>query len=349
MKLSIQTPRRSTGKSVVTSVATFAVAFRAAALGMIIVLTGSAALAQPVNEIAYPSRSLRFLVPFAPGGGNDFIARTLAQRLSEGLGQAVLVDNRAGAGGLFATELAARAQPDGYTLLLGFIGPLSISPTMQKVNYDPLRDFISLDFFASSYHLVVAHPSVPAKTMKELVAYAKANPGKLNYASSGSGANLHLSGELLKMVTGIDMVHIPYKGAGPAAAAVLGGEAQLLFSSITAALPLVRAGKLNALAVTSPKRSPLAPEVPTLNEQGMFGIEVPSWYTLMAPAKTPREVAERLRAEVRRVVAIPEFRDTLAKQAIDVQTMSQAEFNAFLKADTAKYAAVVKRAKITAE
>ena len=292
-------------------------------------LASAAVLAQPA-ESAFPSRALRFLVPFAPGGGNDFIARTLAQRLSEGLGQPVLVDNRAGGGGLFATELVARAQPDGYTLLLGFIGPLSISPTMQKVNYDPMRDFISLDFFATSYHLLIAHPSVPVKTVKELVAHARANPGRLNYASSGSGANLHLSGELFKMATGTDLVHIPYKGAGPAAAAVL-------------------AGRVTALAMTSPKRSPLAPEVPTLNEQGIFNVEVPSWYTLMAPAKTPREAAERLRAEVRRVVAIAEFRDTLAKQAIDVQVMPQAEFTAFLKADTAKYAAVVKKSKITAE
>ena len=311
-------------------------------------LASAAVLAQPA-ESAFPSRALRFLVPFAPGGGNDFIARTLAQRLSEGLGQPVLVDNRAGGGGLFATELVARAQPDGYTLLLGFIGPLSISPTMQKVNYDPMRDFISLDFFATSYHLLIAHPSVPVKTVKELVAHARANPGRLNYASSGSGANLHLSGELFKMATGTDLVHIPYKGAGPAAAAVLAGEAQLLFSSITAALPLARAGRVTALAMTSPKRSPLAPEVPTLNEQGIFNVEVPSWYTLMAPAKTPREAAERLRAEVRRVVAIAEFRDTLAKQAIDVQVMPHAEFTTFLKTDTAKYAAVVKKSKITAE
>ncbi|MBC7778893.1 MAG: tripartite tricarboxylate transporter substrate binding protein [Proteobacteria bacterium] len=319
------------------------------ALAVLFTAAVDSAFAQSADRAAFPSRAVRFLVPFAPGGGNDFIARTLAQRLSEGLGQSVLVDNRAGAGGLYATELAARAQPDGYTLLLGFIGPLSISPTMQKVNYDPMQDFISLDFFASSYHLLVTHPSVPAKTVSELIAFARANPGKLNYASSGSGANLHLSGELFKMVTGTDLVHIAYKGAGPAAAAVLSGEAQVMFSSITAALPLTRAGRLNALAMTSPKRSPLAPEVPTLNEQGIVGVEVPSWYTLMAPAKTPREIAERLRAEVRRVVAIAEFRDVLLKQAIDVQTISQAEFTAFLKADTAKYATVVKRAKITAE
>lgn len=303
--------------------------------------------AQTSSDGAFPSRALRFLVPFAPGGGNDFIARTLAQRLSDGLGQPVLVDNRAGGGGLLATEMAARSQPDGYTLLLGFIGPFSISPAMQKVNFDPVRDFISMDFFASSYHLLIAHPSVPVKTVKDLIAHAKANPGRLNYASSGAGANLHLSGELFKMVTGTDLVHIPYKGAGPAAAAVLAGESQLLFSSITAALPLARAGRVTALAVTSPKRSPLAPEVPTLNEQGIFNVEVPSWYTLMAPAKTPRAAAERLRAEVRRVVAIAEFRDTLAKQAIDVQVMPQSEFTAFLKADSEKYVTVVKKAGIT--
>jgi tripartite-type tricarboxylate transporter receptor subunit TctC len=298
------------------------------------------------SEGAFPSRALRFVVPFAPGGGNDFIARSLAQRLSDGLGQPVLVDNRAGAGGLVATELVARAQPDGYTLLLGFIGPLAISPALQKVNYDPLRDFVSLDFFASSYHVLVVHPSVPARTVAELVAHAKANPGKLNFASSGSGANLHLAGELFAAATSTRLVHVPYKGSGPATAAVLGGEAQMIFSSITAALPFARSGKVVALAVTSPKRSPLAPDIPTLDEQGITGTAVPSWYTLMAPARTPREAVARLRAEVRRVVAIADFRDALARQAIDVQPMSQEEFSAFQRADLEKYARIVKAARI---
>jgi len=298
------------------------------------------------SEGAFPSRALRFVVPFAPGGGNDFIARSLAQRLSDGLGQPVLVDNRAGAGGLVATELVARAQPDGYTLLLGFIGPLAISPALQKVNYDPLRDFVSLDFFASSYHVLVVHPSVPARTVAELVAHAKANPGKLNFASSGSGANLHLAGELFAAATGTRLVHVPYKGSGPATAAVLGGEAQMIFSSITAALPFARSGKVVALAVTSPKRSPLAPDIPTLDEQGVTGTAVPSWYTLMAPARTPREAVARLRAEVRRVVAIADFRDALARQAIDVQPISQEEFGAFQRADLEKYAKIVKAARI---
>lgn len=295
---------------------------------------------------AFPSRALRFVVPFAPGGGNDFIARSLAQRLSDGLGQPVLIDNRAGAGGLVATELVARAQPDGYTLLLGFIGPLAISPALQKVNYDPLRDFVSLDFFASSYHVLVVHPSVPARTVAELVAHARAHPGKLNFASSGSGANLHLAGELFAATTGTRLVHVPYKGSGPATAAVLGGEAQMIFSSITAALPFARSGKVTALAVTSPKRSPLAPDIPTLDEQGITGTAVPSWYTLMAPARTAREAVARLRTEVRRVVAIAEFRDALARQAIDVQAMSQEEFSAFQRADLEKYTKIVKSAGI---
>lgn len=294
----------------------------------------------------FPARALRLLVGATPGGGQDFVARTLGQRLSEGLGQPVLVDNRAGAGGLLATEMAARAQPDGYTLLLGFSAPLSISPALQQVNFDPQRDFVNLDFLASSFHILVTHPSVPAKSVPDLIALAKAHPGKLNYASGGPGSNLHLAGELFRAVTGSDLVHIPYKGSGPAAAAVLAGEAQLMFSSITAALPLVRAGKLHALAVTSPKRSPLAPEIPTLAELGVVGTEAPSWYTLKAPARTARAAVDRLRAEVRRAVAIPEFRDTLTRQAIDVQTMSQAEFSAFLQAEIAKYAKIVKAAKI---
>ncbi|MFN7752080.1 MAG: Bug family tripartite tricarboxylate transporter substrate binding protein [Pseudomonadota bacterium] len=298
------------------------------------------------TEGAFPARALRFVVPFAPGGGNDFIARSLAQRLSDGLGQPVLVDNRAGAGGLVATELVARAQPDGYTLLLGFIGPLAISPALQRVNYDPVRDFVSLDFFASSYHVLVVHPSVPARSVAELVAHAKAHPGKLNFASSGSGANLHLAGELFAAATGTRLVHVPYKGSGPATAAVLGGEAQMIFSSITAALPFARSGKVVALAVTSPKRSPLAPDIPTLDEQGVTGTAVPSWYTLMAPSRSPRDAVARLRAEVRRVVANADFRDALARQAIDVQPMSQEEFSVFQLADLAKYSKIVKSAGI---
>lgn len=305
---------------------------------------------QPVQaQKAWPDKPVRIVVPFGAGGSADTMARLIIPTLQEGLGQPILVEIRSGATGSIGADHVARSAPDGYTLLLTS-GAFAMSPALNtKLPYDIFKDFTPIVGASNAPQVLVVHPSVPVKTVKELVAHAKANPGRLNYASSGSGANLHLSGELFKMATGTDLVHIPYKGAGPAAAAVLAGEAQLLFSSITAALPLARAGRVSALAMTSPKRSPLAPEVPTLNEQGIFNVEVPSWYTLMAPAKTPREAAERLRAEVRRVVAIAEFRETLAKQAIDVQAMPQAEFSEFLKADTAKYAAVVKKSKITAE
>ena len=313
---------------------------------VLLALPPARTLAQP----AWPAKPVRMLVGYAPGGPVDIVGRLTAQRLSELLGQAVLVENRPGAGATIASEAVARAVPDGYTLLTAGGGELSIAPSIYPaLGYNPLKDLAAIGLIASSPLMLVVNPRVPVQDVKALVALVRGQPGKVNFASSGSGSTAHLASELFASMTGTQIVHIPYKGAGPAAAAVLAGEAQLLFSSITAALPLARAGRVTALAMTSPKRSPLAPEVPTLNEQGIFNVEVPSWYTLMAPAKTSREAAERLRAEVRRVVAIGEFRDSLARQAIDVQVMPQAEFTTFLKADTAKYAAVVKKSKITAE
>ncbi len=230
-------------------------------------VTASLSAALPAVAADYPSRPLRLLVPFPPGGGVDLLARLLGSRLGEALGQQVVVDNRAGGGGVIATDTAAKAPADGYTMLLGFIGPLAISPTISKLPYDPVRDFAALDPLASSYHIVVINPSLPARSVKEFIALAKSQPGKLNYASSGSGTNLHLAGELFKMVVGVNIVHVPYKGAGPAASAVLAGESQLFFGSITSSMPFVRANRLVALAVTSPARSPLAPEIPTLDRK----------------------------------------------------------------------------------
>lgn len=305
--------------------------------------------AAPVGAANYPSRPLRLLVPFVPGGGNDLLARILGSRLTDAFGQQVVVDNRAGGGGIIATDMAAKAPPDGYTLLLGFIGPLAISPNISKVPYDPVKDFVSLDLLASSYHLLVINPSVPARSVKELIALAKSQPGKLNYASSGSGANLHLIAELFKAVVGVDIVHVPYKGTGPAAAAVLAGEAQILFGSITGTLPHVRANRLIALAVTSPGRSSLAPEVPTLIESGVQGVEVPSWYTLLVPARTPRDVTDKPRAELRRIASNADFRQQLARQAIEVRSLAPNEFPSFLKAEIAKWGKVVRRVGIKPE
>ncbi len=290
----------------------------------------------------YPSRPLRLLVPFPPGGGVDLIARVIGSRLTDALGQQVVVDNRAGGGGVIATDTAAKAPADGYTLLLGFIGPLAISPTISKLPYDPARDFAGLDLLASSYHIVVINPSVPARTVKEFIAVAKSQPGKFNYASSGTGTNLHLAAELFKMVTGVNLVHIPYKGAGPAANAVLAGESHLFFGSITSSMPFVRANRLVALAVTSPRRSPLAPEIPTLAESGVTGVDVPSWYTVVTPAGTPRVVADRLRGELKRISDHADFREQLGRQAIEVRTLASGEWSAFIRAELDKWGRVVR-------
>lgn len=312
-------------------------------------VTAPLSAALPAVAADYPSRPLRLLVPFPPGGGVDLLARLLGTRLGEALGQQVVVDNRAGGGGVIATDIAAKAPADGYTMLLGFIGPLAISPTISKLPYDPVGDFAALDPLASSYHIVVINPSLPARSVKEFIALAKSQPGKLNYASSGSGTNLHLAGELFKMVVGVNIVHVPYKGAGPAANAVLAGESHLLFGSITSSMPLVRANRLVALAVTSPARSPLAPEIPTLIESGVTGVNVPSWYILVVPARTPREVADRLRLELRKIAANADFREQLARQAFETRNLAPNEFSGFLKAELDKWSKVVRAVGIKPE
>jgi tripartite-type tricarboxylate transporter receptor subunit TctC len=311
-------------------------------LAPLLVIAASLSAAATSAAADYPSRPLRLLVPFPPGGGVDLLARLLGSRLGEALGQQVVVDNRAGGGGIIATDTAAKAPADGYTLLLGFIGPLAISPTISKLPYDPVRDFAALDPLASSYHIVVINPSLPARSVKEFIALAKSQPGKFNYASSGSGTNLHLAGELFKMVVGVNLVHVPYKGAGPAANAVLAGESHLFFGSITSSMPFVRANRLVALAVTSPQRSPLAPEIPTLTESGVDGVNVPSWYVLVVPARTPRNVADRLRSELRKIAANAEFREQLARQAFETRNLAPNEFSGFLKAELDKWGKVVR-------
>jgi len=324
---------------------------RAAAitLAVICAVHAMASSAQTPSPAGYPSRPLRLIVPFAPGGGNDILARILATQLAAGLGQQTVVDNRPGAAGITATEIVAKASPDGYTLLLGFMGPLAISPAFTPLPYDPVGDFASLDLLATSYHILVVNPSLPARSVKELIDLARSQPGKLNYASSGLGANLHLMTELFKAVAGVDIVHIPYKGSGPAANAVLAGEAQMLFGSITSSLPYVRANRLAALAVTSPARSPLAPEVPTLTESGVSGVDVPSWYTLLAPARTQRDATDRLRAELGRIASAADFREQVGRQAIEVRMLAPDEYAGFLRAEIEKWGKVVRSNGLKAE
>ena len=318
---------------------------KAASVLAVLSVASSPAIAQQ----SYPSKPIRLVVPFAPGGGNDFLARIVGQKLGERLGQPFIIDNRAGAGGILATELVAKAVPDGYTLLLGFIGPFAIIPHVEKIGYNPVRDFTAASLLASSYHVMVVHPSLPVRTVKELIALAKARPGEINYASSGSGGNLHLVGELFKATTGINLTHVPYKGTAPAAVAVVSGESQLLFSSITAAMPHIASRRMRPLAVTSPNRSTLIPEVPTLAESGLGKVDVGSWYALVAPAATPREIIARLNAEVVKLTATPDYRQQLTKQAFEPLTSSPEQFPAFVQSELEKWGRIVKAAGVKSE
>jgi tripartite-type tricarboxylate transporter receptor subunit TctC len=297
----------------------------------------------------YPVRTVRLVVPFAPGGGNDALARLISQKLAAGLGQPVIVDNRPGAGGVTGTEHVARAAPDGYTLLLGFVGPLTMSPGMQKVGYDPLTAFEPISLVAQGYQVLAVNPAVPAKSVQELVSLAKSKPGVLNYASGRQGTPLHLVPELFKQAAGVDIVHVPYKGSGPAATAVLAGDAQLMFGSMVATVPQASGGKLRALAVTSPRRVPALPEVPTLVETGFPGVEASSWYGVLAPAGTPRAVVAKLNAEIVKAVASADFRDTLAAQGQEAMSSTPDEFRAFIRAELDKWTRVVRTAGIKLE
>ena len=305
------------------------------------------ALASSAAAADYPTRPVRLLVPFPPGGGTDFLARTIGQKLGERLGQQFVLDNRPGGGGITATETAMRANADGYTLLMSFNGQLAASPHLEKVSYDAARDFAAVSMLAVSYHMLVAHPSVPAKTVRQLIEFAQAKPGVLNFASSGNGTNPHLVGELFKTVAKINMVHVPYKGTGPAAIAVLAGESQLMFSNLTAVLQPVLARRLTGLAVTRPQRSPLAPEVPTMAESGVSGVEAESWFVLLAPAATPRNVLMRLNSEVTRIAATPDYRALLEKNGFDVLTSQPETFPAFVRAEREKWGKIIRTASIT--
>ena len=297
----------------------------------------------------YPTRPVRLIVATVPGGGTDAIARILGARLTELLGQQFVIDNRGGAGGIIGTELVARAPADGYTLLMGFIASLAMNPALARTPYDTLRDFAPVSLVADAQYVLTIHPSIPPRTVKDLVAYAKANPGRINYASAGSGTPVHLAAELFKSVAGVNMVHVPYKGGGPAATAVLRGESQLIFGSVTATMPQIKAGKLIALGVTGAKRLPAAPEYPTIAELGYPGFEVTSWYGVVAPAKTPAAIVQRLHASVVSALKAPEVREQMGRQGLEPIGSTPAEFAAHLKREVARGARVVKEAGIKAD
>jgi tripartite-type tricarboxylate transporter receptor subunit TctC len=322
---------------------------RALAFFAIIPLMLGLALPSDASAQEYPTRPIRLIVATSPGGGNDAIARIVGAKLGELLGQQVVVDNRAGAGGIVGTEMAARAAPDGYTLLMGFISTLVLIPALGHAPYDPIKDLAPVSLIASSQYMLVIHPSVPARTLGEFVIYAKANPGRINYASAGNGTPVHLSAELFKSVAGINLVHIPYKGGGPAAAAVLAGEAKVIFGSISATLPQIKAGRLIALATTGAARSPVAPEYATIAEQGYPGFEVTSWYGVVAPAKTPPNIIAKLNATILTALRAPDVREKMTHQGLDPLGSSPADFASHLKRESVVWRRVIKNAGVRAD
>ncbi len=299
----------------------------------------------PANAAAYPERPIRLIVPLAANGAMDTVARGLAIKLSEGLGQTVVVDNRGGGGGSVGAELVRFAAPDGYTIIMISASSV-IHPLMYKADYDAVRDFAAVTQVTSQPYLVVVHPSIPVKTLNELIAYAKANPNKLNYASAGNGSLIHLTGELFKFVTGTEMTHIPYKGIGAAYPDLIGGQIQLTFGSIISALPQVRAGRLRALAVTGPKRAKPLPDVPSASEVGVKGFVMTQWYGVQGPAKMPQAVIERLNSEIRKALDNPAVLSRLIDDGAEAQPGTPQQFHDHLIAERNKWAGVIKQAKI---
>lgn len=298
----------------------------------------------------YPSKPIRIVVPFAPGGGVDFTARIVGQKLGEAFGQPVVADNRAGAAGAIGTEFVAKSAPDGYTLLLGSAGPLAILPGISsRLPYDPVASFAPIALVSSLPFVLVVHPSLPVKSVQDLIALARAKPGQLNYASPGSGSTTHLVAELFKALAKLDIVHVPYKGVAPAVADLLAGQVQLMSGDLSTVMPQVKAGKLRALALTGAKRSNLAPELPTIAEAGVPGYEASGWFGVLAPAATPREIVTRLNAAIVKGIMDNDTRDRLAALGGDVGGGTPAEFASRLRSDLVKWSSLIKAIGLKAE
>ena len=296
---------------------------------------------------SYPSKPIRIVIGFPPGGGIDIVGRMLAAKLTESLGQQVIVDNRAGAAGIIGTDIVAKAAPDGYTIFFGTTGNLSVNSTLYaKLPFKIERDFTPLTQVSSVPFLLYVYPAVPAKTLGELIAHAKANPGKVNYYSSGNGGLPHLAGELLNSLAGIKTVHVPYKGSAPGMADLMGGHVQFGFDAVPIGLPHVKSGRLRAVATTGQKRLSFLPDVPSANET-LRGFEVVNWYGMVMPTGTPQAVIARLHAEIVKAMSIPDIREKLIAQATDPVGSTPAEFGAFMKSETIKWARVIKEANIS--
>lgn len=295
---------------------------------------------------AYPTAPMRIVVPFSPGGGTDILARLIGQKLNESWGQPVVVENRPGAGGTVGTAVVAKAAGDGHTMLMIPAGYAAYPSLYKKLPFDQRRELASVSRLASGPLVLVIHPSLPAKSVKELIALGRKRPGEINFGSSGAGTLPHLSAELFSSMSGIKMVHIPYKGAGTAVTDVLAGRVPVYFMNILQSLSLIKAGKLRALGVTTPERSPIAPEIPSIVESGLQGFDMTNWYGMLVPAATPREVIAKLNAEVVRILQLPELKNRLAQDGMSVVASTPDQFNEFLTREMSKYARVIEIAGI---
>ena len=314
---------------------------RFAAVAAVFTLALSNVVAQ-----AYPTKPIRFVSPYAPGGGTDILARLIGQKLSGSLGQPVVIDNRPGAGGVIGTEIVVRSPPDGYTLMLASPSPIVVAPHLHKnLAYDPLKDLAPITLISIVPAILAVHPGLPAKSLKEFVALAKSKPGQLAFSSSGNGGTGHLAGEMLKMMAGVDMVHVPYKGTGPATTAVLSGEVSTSFGNMISLLPHVKSSKLRALAVTTPKRSPVMPDLPTVAET-LPGYSAGPWYGVLAPAGTPATVINRLNQEIVKILRSPEVKENMSGEGADAIGSSPAEFAAHLRAETERWGKVVRQTRM---
>lgn len=312
-------------------------------LGVVLVLISLNSTAQH-----WPSKPIRYIVPFPPGAFNDTLARTLSAELSKTLGQPMVVDNRPGGNSIIGTEAAAKSAPDGYTLF-GAALPFSVIQSLYKTPFDVTRDFAPITLAGISANLLVAHPAFPANSVKELIEHARRNPGKINYGTSGNGTSVHLSMELLKSMTKTFMLHIPYKGSAPVVTDLMAGQVDVMFDNVPNVIGHVRAGRMKALAVSTAQRSALAPEVPTVAEAGVPGYELAVWFGVLAPAGTPRDIVGRLNTEIVRILHSPDVKDRFAKQGVEVRTSTPEQFGEFVRAEVGRWAKVIKEAGIRAD
>lgn len=318
-------------------------ALRKAAFCVPALLSALGAHAAERSAADYPTKPIRWIMPYPVGGSIDLSGRVIAAQLSENLGQQIVIDNRTGAGGTLGTEIGARAAPDGYTVVMGGTGTLAISPGLgRKLGYDPLKDLAPITLLATTPYVLVVHPSVPANSTRDLIALGKAQPGKLNYASGGSGSAPHLIGEIFRTRAGIDVVHVPYKGSTPAKIDLLGGRVQMFFTGIPSVLPEIRGGKLKPIGITSARRSATLPDVATIAESGVAGFDVSPWFGVLAPARTPQAIVRRLHREYAQALQAPAVRNPLTRDGVDPVGNAPEAFAAYIRAEMAKWAEAIK-------